>query len=322
MEDPRLLVVSDLKTHFYSLEGTVQAVDGLDFWINRGETLGLVGESGCGKTVASLSILRLVPAPGKIVSGQILFEEDDLLRKTEHEMRKIRGSRISMIFQDPTAALNPVLTVGDQIAETIVLHQKTNRREAKRRTLEMFKLARLSDPEAMMSKYSFELSGGMQQRIMIALAMSCGPALLIADEPTTALDVTIQAQILELVKELKKKVGMSILLISHNLGVVAELCDRIAVMYAGNIVEMGSILTIFRKHSHPYTQGLIGMSRHRTKEEGRLSVIPGNVPDMINPPSGCRFHPRCPHAMPVCSEHTPEMTELQKEHLVACYLYA
>ncbi len=315
-----MLRVNNLKTYFFTEEGIVKAVDGVNLYIGEGETLGLVGETGCGKTVTALSILRLIQEPGRIIAGEVLYSGEDLLKKSKEEMRKIRGREIAMIFQDPLASLNPVYTIGDQLVEVLRLHQKLDKKEALRRAGEIIKLVKLPSPEKILNQYPHELSGGMRQRAMIAIALSCSPKLLIADEPTTALDVTIQAQILELLKELMQKFRSSVLLITHNLGVVAEFCDRVAIMYAGNIVESADVRAIFKHPKHPYTKALMNAIPRLHREVERLEVIRGSVPDLVDPPSGCKFHPRCEYAMPVCPEKVP----LEKEvdgHYVACHLY-
>lgn len=315
--EKELLRVTNLKTYFYTEDGVVRAVNGVSFGIAKGETVGLVGETGCGKSVTALSILRLVPFPGQITNGEILFEDQDILKINVGELRKIRGNKISMIFQEPMTALNPLFTVGDQVAEAIKLHQKTTKGEAKEITIKMFKHVRIPDPEIVIKKYPHELSGGMQQRTMIAMALSCNPRLLMADEPTTSLDVTIQAQILELMKELKHKSDTSILLITHDLGIVVELCERIMVMYAGRIVEKADLETLFESPKHPYTQGLLRAATRFSEEE--LHVIPGEVPDAINLPPGCKFHPRCSLCEKICVEREPDLVEVKKGHLVACH---
>lgn len=317
-----LLEIRNLKANFYTYQGVVHAVDIERFSIGRKQSVGLVGETGCGKTVTSLSILRLIPSPGKIVSGEIIFKGEDLLKKSKRAMRDIVGKQISTIFQNPTSSLNPVFTVGEQVTRVIKLHQKVGKREAKRRAVEMFNLVRLPDPEKMLKSYPHELSGGMCQRVMIAMALSCNPDLLIADEPTTALDVTIQAQILKLMEELKEKIDTSILLITHDLSVVAQLCDRVAVMYAGGIVEDGNVKDVFKDPKHPYTRGLFDAIPKLGRRERLLRGIEGFVPDLLNPPSGCRFHPRCSYAKDVCREHKPMLTEITTKHLVSCFLYS
>lgn len=316
-----LLEVRDLKTYFYTGEGVVKAVDGVTFDIKEGEIFCLVGETGCGKSVTSLSIMRLVPKPGKIVGGKIFFKGKNLLELSEDEMRKIRGKEISMIFQNPMTSLNPVYTVGFQIAEPIMIHQKLKKREAWKKAIEMIAAVKIPDPEARAKSYPHQLSGGMRQRAMIAMMLSCNPSLLIADEPTTALDVTIQAQILELMKELREKFNTSILMITHDLGVVAEIADRVGVMYAGNIVELADVESIFENPKHPYTQGLLRTIPTKGKKKSELEIIPGNVPNLVNPPPGCRFHPRCKYAMEICKKEKPKMIEIEKGHFVACHLY-
>jgi peptide/nickel transport system ATP-binding protein len=324
-----LITVSNLRVNFYTYQGIVRALDGIDLEIRRGETLGLVGETGSGKSVTALSIIRLIPdPPGKIDEGEILLSGSDLLKKSEKEMRSIRGGSIAMVFQDPSTFLNPVITIGDQIAETVVIHQAVGdvklkgralKRKAMERSLELLKMVRMPDAEEALKKYPFELSGGMRQRAMIAMAIACRPKLLIADEPTTALDVTIQAQILDLLNDLKKEVGSSILMITHDLGVVAETCDRVAIMYAGNIVEVAPTRLIFEKPLHPYTQALLAAIPKITEDRPELESIKGSIPNLITPPTGCRFHPRCTYAMPKCSGEKPALIETEPEHYVACY---
>jgi oligopeptide/dipeptide ABC transporter ATP-binding protein len=323
-----LLKVQGLKTYFFLERGVVKAVDGVDFEIKKGEILGLVGETGCGKSVTALSILRLIQSPpGKIFEGKIIFEGEDLLKKSSEEMRKLRGTKISMIFQDPHACLDPVFTIGYQIAEPIELHQVIEQHlmraeEVPKKVIEMLKLVRIPDPEQRVAEYPHQFSGGMKQRAMIAMMISGNPSLLIADEPTTALDVTIQAQILDLMRDLRRRLGTSILLITHNLGVVAEMCDRVAVMYAGNIVEQAEIMTLFRSPKHPYTKALLAAVPKVGSKKKELETIPGTVPSLITPPPGCKFHPRCPYVMDICRKKFPQMTKIWKEHLVRCYLYS
>jgi len=326
MSEP-LLKVQGLKTYFFLERGVVKAVDGVDFEIKKGEIFGVVGETGCGKSVTSLSILRLIPSPpGKIVEGEVIFEGENLLEKSKEEMRKIRGNRISMIFQDPHTSLDPVFTVGYQIAESIELHQVIEQHlisaeEVPRKVIEMLKLVKIPDPEHRVVEYPHMFSGGMKQRTMIAMMLSCNPSLLIADEPTTAVDVTIQAQILDLMRELRQKLGMSILIITHNLGVIAEMCDRVAVMYAGNIVEQGDLKTLFKSPKHPYTRALLEAVPKVGTKKGELASIPGMVPSLITPPPGCKFHPRCPYAMDICRKKFPQMVEIGKGQLARCFLY-
>ena len=288
-----LLEIKGLRTSFHTRDGAVRAVDGIDFSVDRGEIMGLVGESGCGKSVTSLSIMRLVAPPGRIEAGEVLFDGQDLLKLSTDAMRKIRGERISMIFQQPTSSLNPVWDVGTQIAEVLRIHRGLKGKAAEARTLELLRMVGIPDPARRLKAYPHEMSGGMAQRIMIAMALACEPELLIADEPTTALDVTIQAQILDLMRNLRDETGTAIILITHDLGVVAEMCDRVAVMYAGEIVEQTDVVTLFREPLHPYTRGLIGSIPVVGDLREELAVIPGNVPNLIDLPAGCRFAPRC-----------------------------
>ncbi len=321
MNESALLSINNLKTYYLITEGAVKAVDGVNLTIDKEEVLGLVGESGCGKSTVAHSIMRLIRPPGKIVGGEIWFEAQDLLRISEEEMRKIRGGRIAMIFQNPTSSMNPVYTVGSQIGEAIKLHQEVQKHQIKEKVVEILDKVGIPDPSKRMEDYPHEYSGGMCQRAMTAMALSCNAKLLIADEPTTNLDVTIQAQILELMKGLRKSFGASILLIGHNLGVISELCDRVAVMYAGKIVEYSDLEAIFEKPKHPYTQALIESIPRLDMETERLRIIPGTVPRLINPPTGCRFHLRCEHTMAVCREQEPSLTEIGERHTVACFLY-
>ena len=319
----KLLEVRDLYINFYTYEGVVKAIDGVSFHINERETFGLVGETGCGKSVTARAILRLIPTPpGKIERGEIIYKGVDLLKLSEAEILKYRGNEISMIFQEPMNSLNPVFTIGDQLIETIMVNQKKSREEAYEIAVEMLEKVKLPDPESIMNKYPHELSGGQRQRVVIAIALSCNPSLLIADEPTTALDVTVQAQILDLMEELKQKLGMSILMITHDLGVVAEICQRVGVMYAGNIVEMASVEDIFEKRLHPYTKGLLNaIPIFGEGKKRRLEEIPGSVPNLLHPPPGCRFHPRCPFAKEICKKEKPELVEIEPGHYVRCHLY-
>ena len=319
-----LLNIEGLQTHFFTEAGTVRAVDGVSLMVRKGETLGIVGESGCGKSVTALSILRLIPnPPGKIVGGRILLEDRDLLRLPEHEMRKVRGASISMIFQEPMTSLNPVFTAGDQIAEGIRLHQRLSKRESWNKAIEMLRVVRIPDPERRVGEYPHQMSGGMRQRVMIAMALSCNPQLLIADEPTTALDVTIQAQILELLNQLKSELGMAVMLITHDLGVVADTAARVAVMYAGRVVEEAPVLELFTNPLHPYTQGLLNSipRLEKTERRARLQAIPGMVPDLLDLPRGCKFQARCPKVFEPCSGEEPELKTVSGEHRVRCYLY-
>ncbi|MCG2788196.1 MAG: ABC transporter ATP-binding protein [Anaerolineae bacterium] len=320
-----LLEVRNLKTYFFTEDGEIKAVDGVDFYVNPGEVLGLVGESGCGKSVTSLSIMRLISAPGKIIEGEIFFEGKDLVKASEEDMIQVRGNRISMIFQQPQTALNPVFKVGDQIAEVLEIHQGLNKEAGRVRAVELLQMVGIPEPDRRAEAYPHELSGGMAQRVMIAMGLACVPNLLIADEPTTALDVTIQAQILDLMRNLRENIGTAIILITHDLGVVSEMCERVAVMYAGQIVEQADVQTIFARPMHPYTQGLIGSIPVLGKLKDRLEVIPGSVPNLVNLPPGCRFAPRCrareEHGLAICTVHSPELQDTEHEHKVRCWLY-
>ena len=369
MEEP-ILRIQNLKTSFYTYEGTVKALDDVNLDLYKGETLGLVGETGCGKSVTALSIMQLVPEPGKIVDGKIVFKGKNLLQLEAEETMKIRGKEIVMIFQDPMTYINPVLTIGSQIAEAIILHEslekdvlkmkikelekisqknqasskthalesrieqirgmmdappKASRRDlrkvAREKTLEILRLVRMPYPERVIDQYAHELSGGMRQRAMIAMALSCKPSIVICDEATTFLDVTIQAQILGLLHELKNKADLSVMFITHDLGVVAQSCDRVAVMYAGVIVEQADINKLFNNPLHPYTNGLLAAIPTLHKSKKRLNVIRGTVPNLIDPPSGCRFHPRCLKAKAICKRQKPKMVEVEPEHFVACHMY-
>ena len=318
-----ILDVRNLQTHFFTDEGVVRSVDDVSFRLRKGESMGLVGESGCGKSVTSLSIMRLVAEPpGKTVGGEILFNGRDLLGLSESEMRKIRGNDISMIFQEPMTSLNPVFTVGDQIAEAIQLHQRKSRSEAMRDAVEMLRKVHIPAPEQRVHEYPHQLSGGMRQRVMIAMALSCDPLLLIADEPTTALDVTVQAQILDLLRTMKDQYGLSLLLITHDLGVVAEVADRVAVMYSGKIVEVGTVDQIYSDPRHPYTQGLLrSVPRLDETEHTRLQTIEGVVPNPFELPPGCAFSARCEFARPEYSQKMPPLLDVGDGHLVRCFLY-
>jgi peptide/nickel transport system ATP-binding protein/oligopeptide transport system ATP-binding protein len=320
----KLLEVKNLKTYFYTEDGVVQAIDGIDFYIKAGETLGVVGESGCGKSVTSLSILRLIQTPpGKILEdSEIYLDGQNLLALSEKEMRQIRGNKISMIFQEPMTSLNPVFKIGNQISEVLELHQGMNKEQARQKSIEMLKLVGISRPEKVVDDYPHSLSGGMRQRVMIAMALACNPQLLIADEPTTALDVTIQAQILELMKKLKTDLNASVMLITHNLGVVAETCQRIIVMYAGKIVEEGDVYSIFEEPKHPYTQGLLKSIPNIEVKQAKLDSIPGMVPNPLNMPKGCKFEPRCERALEICRTKEPDLTNLGVERNVRCFLYS
>ena len=318
--DAPLLEVDDLRTHFGKGEREFRAVDGVSFKLRRGEILGIVGESGCGKSVTSLSIMRLIPnPPGRIAGGAIWFEGEDLTQKSQEEMRKIRGNKISMIFQEPMTSLNPVYTVGDQIIEGIRLHRDVTAEEARGRTVEMLRLVRIPSPERRIDDYPHQLSGGMRQRVMIAMALACEPRLLIADEPTTALDVTIQAQILDLMRRLRTETGTAIMLITHSLGVIAEMADSVVVMYAGRIVEKADVRTLLADPQHPYTLGLLGSIPKLAVDEERLATIPGTVPNPQAMPTGCLFNPRCPIAVDKCRAEAPPLIEIAPGHLSACW---
>jgi oligopeptide/dipeptide ABC transporter ATP-binding protein len=317
-----LVSVENLKTYFYTEDGIVPAIDGVSFEVKKGETLAIVGESGSGKSVTSLSIMRLIPQPpGKILDGDIKFQGESLLAKSDKEMRAIRGNRISMIFQEPMTSLNPVYKVGDQISETIILHQKKNKKEALTEAINLLNLVGIPEPERRINQYPHELSGGMRQRVMIAIALACHPELLIADEPTTALDVTIQNQILQLMKNLKQKSNMSIMLITHDLGVVAEMADRVVVMYSGQIVEQGDVFTIFENPKHPYTEGLLKSMPSAEKRVGKLYAIDGVVPNPLNLPPGCRFADRCEYATALCHQEMPQIQEMNENEVVRCWKY-
>ncbi|GFR36090.1 ABC transporter ATP-binding protein [Thermobrachium celere] len=317
----RLLEIKNLRTSFFTHVGEVQAVRGVSFHLDKGEALGIVGESGSGKSITMMSVMRLLADNGKIVEGEILFEGRDLAKLSENEMQKIRGNEIGMIFQDPMTSLNPVLTIGDQLMEPLIKHKKMTKEKAFERAVHMLELVGIPSPKSRMSQYPHEFSGGMRQRVMIAMALACEPKLLIADEPTTALDVTIQAQILELMKELKQKINTSIILITHDLGVVADLCSRINVMYGGLIAETGSTRDIFYNPKHPYTWGLLNsVPNPKNLVKERLKPIDGQPPDLLKPPAGCPFAPRCQYAMRICMTHRPPLFEVGEGHKAACWL--
>lgn len=321
MEKEKVLAVKNLRTSFFTHVGEVKAIRGVSFHLDKGEAIGIVGESGSGKSVTSLSIMKLLQHPGKIVDGEITFKGQDIINMSEKEMQRIRGNEIAMIFQDPMTSLNPVYTVGNQIMEAIQRHQGLNKKEAKKKAIDMLRLVGIPSPEKRVDNYPHEFSGGMRQRAMIAMALSCEPSLLIADEPTTALDVTIQAQILELMKDLKEKVNTSIILITHDLGVVADVCSRIVVMYGGVIMEEGKTEDIFYHPKHPYTMGLLkSIPRLDLGEKQRLVPIEGTPPDLLKPPKGCPFAARCPYAMKICVEQLPEYTQVDENHRAMCWL--
>lgn len=314
-----LLRISGLRTYFYTTFGIVKAVDGVSLSVRKGETLGLAGESGSGKSVTALSIMRLVQSPGRILAGKIVLNGEDILRKTEHEMRKIRGSKIAMCFQDPTTYLNPVMKVGDQLAEAILLHRDVSKAEAWNMAIEAMEVAQIPSAITRVDDYPYQMSGGMCQRIMIAMALSCQPDLFIADEPTTALDIIVQDEILGLIKDQKDRLHSSVILITHDLSIIAELCDRVAVMYAGNIVEVGNTKSIYRNPLHPYTKGLINSILRIDKDFEQVNPIPGTIPDLTNLPSGCRFSPRCRQAKAICANSIPPLRPVLKDHFVACF---
>jgi oligopeptide/dipeptide ABC transporter ATP-binding protein len=321
----RLLDVRGLRTSFYTTDGVVRAVTGVDFHVDRGEVMGLVGESGCGKSVTSLSLLRLIARPGRIEAGEVIFDGVDLLKVPEREMRHMRGERISMIFQQPTSSLNPVYDVGRQVGEMLELHRAMKRPLARERAVELLEMVGIPDPRRRLAAFPHELSGGMAQRVMIAMALACEPELLIADEPTTALDVTIQAQILDVMRTLQRETNTAMILITHDLGVVAEMCHRVGVMYAGEIVEEADVASLFARPRHPYTRGLIGSVPRLGEERDELAVIPGSVPNLIDLPEACRFAPRCTsrteHQVSLATERHPELRGVGDGHAVRCWMY-
>lgn len=321
MENKPILIVRGLKTYFYTEDGVVKAVDGVDFDVYEGETLGIVGESGCGKSVTALSILRILDEKGRIADGQVLLDGVDLTKIDEQDMRKIRGKDIAMIFQEPMVALNPVFTIGEQIMEAIVLHQKLDEKTARSLAVDLLRKVGIPEPEKRVDQYPHELSGGMRQRAMIAMALSCKPKVLIADEPTTALDVTIQAQIMELMKQLQREYGMAIILITHDLGLIAENADRVVVMYAGKVVEYAYAKTLFNDPKHPYTWGLLNAIPRLDIEQNRLYNIPGVVPDPLHFPTGCKFHPRCEFKEDRCTIEEPQLIKVGENHLVRCFFW-
>lgn len=320
-----VLEVTDLKTQFFTESGVVRAVDGINFHVRRGEVLGIVGESGCGKSVTSLSIMRLISDPGRIVEGSIMFDGQDLVKLSEKEMLDIRGNRISMIFQQPQSSLNPVFRIGDQLAESLQIHKNMDKKQSRARAVELLRMVGIPEPESRVNAYPHEMSGGMAQRVMIAMALSCDPELIIADEPTTALDVTIQAQILDLMRNLRTQTDTAIILITHDLGVVAEMCDRVNVMYAGRIVEKASVEELFASPKHPYTAALIGSTPVLGQVDKELTTIPGSVPNLIALPQGCKFAPRCvarvENNLTRCTEEEPALEEMENGRFVRCWLH-
>ena len=319
MKDDVILQVKDLKTYFFDRTGKVPAVDGVDFTIRKGETLGIVGESGCGKSVTSMSILKLLPPEGKVVDGEIIFKGENIVNYSAEQMEKIRGKEIAMIFQEPMTSLNPVYTVGTQISEMITAHEKVSKKEVRERAIEMLRLVGIPSPEKRVDEYPHELSGGMRQRVMIAMALSCNPELLIADEPTTALDVTIQAQILDIMRRLKGSSG-SLMLITHNLGIVADICEEVVVMYAGRAIERGTLKAIFDNPLHPYTQGLMASVPTMRSEKKPLYTIPGTVPTVYDFKEGCRFADRCQHCTEECRTKIPPVKRVGEDHIVQCWM--
>jgi len=316
-----LLKISNLKTQFFTGEGIIRAVDGVDLRLEQGETLGVVGESGSGKSVTAYSLLRLISYPGRVVDGEVLFRGENLLEKSPEEMKSIQGNKIAMIFQEPMTSLNPVFTIGRQVMEPLIYHKDYSAAEARREAMNLLKLVGIPSAETRIDEYPHQLSGGMRQRVMIAMALACRPELLIADEPTTALDVTIQAQILNLMRRLQKEFGMAIMLITHNLGVVAQMVNRVVVMYAGQVVESGEVERIFDRPAHPYTAGLLGSIPKLNERRDRLQVIEGTVPNPSQMPEGCRFHPRCSKMMDECQQEPPPLIRTEPGHEVRCWLY-
>jgi len=326
MHGEKILEVRDLEVKFFTYAGVVNAVSRVSFDVYKGEIFGLVGETGCGKTVTSRAITRLIPHPGQIVGGKVLYYRNgrpiDLLELDEEELNKIRGSEIAYIFQDPTASLDPLYTAGYQISEAIIAHNDVSLKEAWKRAVNLLRAVLIPDPEARAKNYPHEMSGGMRQRVVISISLSNNPRVVIADEPTTNVDVTIQAQLLDLLRDLRKKYNTTVILITHNMGVIAEMADRVAVMYAGKIVEIASVFEIFENPHHPYTKGLLRAVPNPLTKIEKLEHIPGMVPNLIYPPPGCRFHPRCPYAMDICKKEDPPMIQLSSDHVVYCWLYA
>jgi len=316
----KLLEVSDLRTYFFTEAGVVKALEGISLEVYKGQTVGLVGESGSGKSVTAQSVLRIVPRPGKIVSGSVKFEGEELLSKSENEMRKLRGPKMAIVFQDPTTSLNPVYTVEKQLTDILVLHRDLSREEASKRALSLLERVGISEPEKRLKAYPHELSGGMKQRIAIARALSCEPVLLFADEPTTNLDVTIQAQVLELLKQLQKELNMTMVMITHDMGIIADLTERVTVLYAGKVMEIADTPTLFRSPKHPYTEALL-KAVPSVRQTRALEVIPGNIPNLIEPPTGCVFHPRCKYAKDICMKQDPPLEKVTEGHFAACHFW-
>ena len=320
MNPNRVLNVEELRTYLYTDHGVVRAVDNVSFQVGNDEVVALVGESGCGKTMTALSIMRLLPTAARILSGQIYFNGTNILELSHEKLQSLRGSRIAMIYQDPMTFLHPLLRIGTQVAEPLIRHERASKIAARKKVLELFDQLGIPSPQRVADSYPHQLSGGMRQRVIIAMAIACHPDLVIADEPTTALDVSIQAQIMELIKEIRNRLKNSLLLITHDLGLVAEYCDRVYVMYAGEIVEHGDVLTIFEDAKHPYTQGLLKSNLSHDRRVSRFETIGGEVPSLNDPPSGCRFHPRCKYRMEICDKEKPPMTELSGGHTASCWL--
>lgn len=319
--DRKLARICNLKVYYPTSKGVVKAVDDVNLEIGEGEPVGLVGESGCGKSTLAFSLMRLTPSPGKVMGGRILLENRNVLEYSEHEMRRIRGKCMSMVFQDPTTYLNPLMKVEEQISESIRLHQRISRKEARKKTIEALETVRIPSPEKLVNCYPHQLSGGMRQRVLIAMALSSNPKLVILDEPTTALDVTVQMQILDLVRKIREDLNIALLLITHDLSIVAEVCDRVYIMYAGKIVEVADVFTLFENARHPYTVGLLESSLSISEPKKVFATISGTVADLINPPTGCRFHPRCKEKKEICQSMEPTPVEIKKGHLVYCWQY-
>lgn len=316
----RLLEISDLRTYFFTEAGVVKALDGMSLEVNKGQTVGLVGESGSGKSVTAQSVLRIVPRPGRIVDGSVKFEGEELLSKTENEMRKLRGPKMAIVFQDPTTSLNPIYTVEKQLTDILTLHRDLGKSEASERALYLLELVGIQEPEKRLRTYPHELSGGMKQRVAIARALSCEPTLLFADEPTTNLDVTVQAQVLELLKKLQKELRMTMVMITHDMGIIADMAEHVTVLYAGKVLEVADTVTLFKSPKHPYTEALL-KAVPSVKQTRTLEVIPGNIPNLIELPTGCVFHPRCKYAKDVCVKEEPSLEKAEDGHYAACHLW-
>jgi peptide/nickel transport system ATP-binding protein len=316
----KLLEISNLRTYFFTEAGVVKALDGMSLEVNKGQAVGLVGESGSGKSVTAQSVLRIVPRPGRIVEGSVRFEGEELLSKSDDEMRKLRGPKMAIVFQDPTTSLNPVFTVGRQLTDILTLHRDLTKEAASKRALSLLEHVGIQEPENRLNAYPHELSGGMKQRVAIARALSCEPTLLFADEPTTNLDVTIQAQVLELLKQLQKELNMTMVMITHDMGIIADMTERVTVLYAGKVMEVADTSTLFKSPKHPYTEALL-KAVPSVKQTRALEVIPGNIPNLIEPPSGCVFHPRCKYAKDICMKQEPPLEKVEEGHHVACHLW-